>query len=266
MAAAVRPPVRHPRRRDWIVAVRAPSPALLGHVAEMPLVRRPILDAVSRFAASLPAGTRVLDAGAGDAPYAELFGHCDYVTADWPQSVHEGGRQADILASLEALPVDDASFGAVACTEVLEHIADPDMVLAELWRVLEPGGRLCLTTPFAWPLHEEPFDFYRYTPYALSHMLEQAGFADVSIDPNTGFLATLAQMSEMTRWVFTMSGRPRRSNTAPTPRRRVEILLLRACAESIRWLVRRDPWLDRSAEGVSWPTGYHLVARKPAGR
>src|SRR5262249_29482934 len=128
----------------------------------MPLVRRPILSTVSSFAAALPRGTRVLDAGAGDAPYAELFAHCEYITADWPQSVHEGGRQADILGSLEALPVPDAGFGAVVCTEVLEHIAEPEAVLVELLRVLEPGGRLCLTVPFAWPLHEEPFDFYRY--------------------------------------------------------------------------------------------------------
>jgi SAM-dependent methyltransferase len=231
----------------------------------MPLVRRPILDAVASFAAELPAGTRVLDAGAGDAPYAELFGHCDYVTADWPQSVHEGGRRADILASLEALPVPDESFGAVVCTEVLEHISEPEMVLAELWRVLEPGGRLCLTTPFAWPLHEEPFDFYRYTPYALAHLLGKAGFADVSIDANAGFLVTLAQMAEMTRWIFSMSGRPRHSSEPPPPRRRLEIILLRACSESIRWIVRRDPWLDRgTADRVSWPTGYHAVARKPA--
>jgi ubiquinone/menaquinone biosynthesis C-methylase UbiE len=97
------------------------SPTLLAHVEEMPLVRRPILQAVSAFAAQLPPGSRVLDAGSGNAPYAELFGHCEYVTADWPQSVHEGARQANIVASLEALPVPDEAFQAVLCTEVLEH-------------------------------------------------------------------------------------------------------------------------------------------------
>jgi SAM-dependent methyltransferase len=239
------------------------SPTLLAHVGEMPLVRRPILSTVSSFAAELPAGTRVLDAGAGDAPYAELFAHCQYLTADWPQSVHAGGRQADILASLEALPVPDAGFGAVVCTEVLEHIAEPGDVLAELARVLAPGGRLCLTVPFAWPLHEEPFDFYRYTPYALEHLLGKTGFDEVSIEANTGFLVTLAQMSEMTRWLFSVSGRPRDSQTVPGPLRRLEIVVLRACAEAIRWLVRRDPWLDRAASGVSFPTGYHVLARKP---
>jgi len=242
---------------------RALSPRLLAHVDEMPLVRRPILGAVSAFAAQLPAGSRVLDAGAGDAPYAELFGHCDYVTADWPQSVHEGGRQADILASLEALPVPDGSFQAVVCTEVLEHIAKPDTVLAELLRVLEPGGRLCLTVPFVWPLHEEPFDFCRYTPYALAHLLEKAGFAEVSVERSTGFLVTLAQMAEMTRWLYSASGRPRGSEGTPPPGKRLEILLLRACAEGIRWFVRRDPWLERTEAGISLPLGHHVLARKP---
>jgi SAM-dependent methyltransferase len=240
------------------------SPALLTHVREMPLVRRLILEAVSAFAAQLPPRSRVLDAGAGNAPYAELFGHCEYVTADWPQSVHEGARESDIVASLEALPVPDESFHAVLCTEVLEHVADPARVLAEFHRILEPRGRLCLTTPFAWPLHEEPFDFYRYTPYALSHLLEQAGFAEVSIAHRAGFLFTLAQMAEMTRWIYSPSGRPRGAgSSSPSPRRRFALALVRVCAEGIRWTVRRDPSLDRIAAGVDFPLGYQAVAIKP---
>jgi SAM-dependent methyltransferase len=239
------------------------SPALLAHVEEMPLVRRPILQAVSRFAGQLPRGSRVLDAGAGNAPYAELFEHCAYVTADWPQSVHEGARQADIVASLEELPVPDEAFDAVLCTEVLEHIAEPGRVLAELHRVLAPRGRLCVTTPFAWPLHEEPFDFYRYTPFALSHLLEQAGFAEVSIEHRAGFLVTLAQMAELTRWIYSASGRPRRTHSPTPPAKRLALVLVRACAEGIRWAVRRDPALDATAAGVDFPLGYQALAVKP---
>jgi SAM-dependent methyltransferase len=240
------------------------SPALLAHVEEMPLVRGPILRAVSTFAAQLSPGARVLDAGAGNAPYAELFTHCEYVTADWPQSVHEGARRADIVASLEDLPVPDEAFHAVLCTEVLEHIADPGRVLAELYRVLAPRGRMCLTTPFAWPLHEQPFDFYRYTPFALSHLLEQAGFAEVSIDHRAGFLVTLAQMAEMMRWIYSASGRPRQSQSpSPAPAKRLALALVRACAEGIRWAVRRDPSLDATATGVEFPLGYQAVAVKP---
>ena len=240
------------------------SPALVAHVEEMPFVRRGILQAVSAFAAQLSPGSRVLDAGAGNAPYAELFAHCDYVTADWPQSVHEGARRADIVASLEALPVSDEAFHAVLCTEVLEHVAEPVRVLAELHRILVPRGRLCLTTPFAWPLHEEPFDFYRYTPFALSHLLEQAGFTEVSIERRAGFLVTLAQMAEMTRWVYSASGRPRRAQSPSlSPGKRFALGVIRACAEGIRWAVRRDPSLDETAAGVALPLGYQAVAIKP---
>jgi SAM-dependent methyltransferase len=234
------------------------SGGLLAHVEELPLVRRSILDAVSAFAMQLPPGTRVLDAGAGNAPYAELFAHCIYVTADWPQSVHDGATAADILASLEALPLADASFDAVLCTEVLEHVSQPDAVLAEFFRILTPGGRLCLTVPFVWPLHEEPFDYYRYTDHSLRHLLETAGFVNASIGPRSGYLATLAQIAEMARWQ-SFSPRPDQRS----PRVRVSMFLVRGCAEGIRWLVRRHPALDHAVTGVSFPLGYRALASKP---
>jgi len=49
--------------------------------------------------------------------------------------------------------------------------------------VLAPYGPICLTAPFVWPLHEEPFDFDRYTNHSLELMLERAGFVDVVVEP-----------------------------------------------------------------------------------
>jgi SAM-dependent methyltransferase len=148
-------------------------------------------------AAATPSGSRVLDAGAGDAPYRELFVHCDYVTADWPNSVHAGGRTADILASLEDLPVEDASFDAVLNTQVIEHVAHPAAVACELYRVLRAGGTLWLTAPLVWPLHEEPYDFFRYTEHGLRQLLQDAGFVDVDVRPRNGCLATLGQLAAL---------------------------------------------------------------------
>lgn len=234
------------------------SPTVGDHLEELPLVRRSIFDTVSRFAAGLPADTRVLDAGAGDAPYAELFAHCDYVTADWPNSVHAGGRQADIVASLDSLPLEAESFDAVVCTEVLEHVARPEAVLSELHRVLAPQGRICLTAPFVWPLHEEPYDFYRYTNHSLEEMLERTGFVDAVVEPRSGYLSTLGQVAAMTSWL-----RPRQTAGIRAVQLRVCLRFARACALPLAWLAKRNPSLDDDLVGVAFPLGYRVLATKP---
>jgi SAM-dependent methyltransferase len=168
------------------------SPGLHAFVNEVPVERRAILDFVTAAAGAIPAGARVLDAGAGDAPYRHLFAHCDYRTSDWANSPHAGARGADLVAPLDALPVPDGSFDAVLCTQVLEHVPDPAAVLAELRRVLVTDGSLWLTVPFVGQLHEEPFDFFRYTQYGLRSLVEQAGFTEVAVEPIGGYFSSVA--------------------------------------------------------------------------
>jgi SAM-dependent methyltransferase len=163
-------------------------------VEESPAARAPIATAIRDFAAQLPTGAAVLDAGAGEAPYRPLFEHCEYLTQDWSETVHPGGRVADVVADLQSLPLPADRFDAVVLTEVLEHIRRPEAALAELARVLRPGGQLLVTVPFVCELHEEPYDFYRYTPYALRAMLEDAGFTAISVDPSAGWFTTAAQL------------------------------------------------------------------------
>lgn len=170
------------------------SPALSRFIRQSPIQRTPIAYAVADAAAGLPAGTRVLDAGAGEAPYRELFIRCAYTTHDWPGTMHEGARAADILADIHELPIDDGSFDFVLLTEVLEHVAEPQRALTELRRVLAPGGTLLLTVPFVGELHEEPHDHYRYTSYGLSGLLQRAGFDAVAVRPLTGWYSTLAHV------------------------------------------------------------------------
>lgn len=239
------------------IGFHAHSPRLTAHVEELPLVRRSIFHAVRDFAGRLPPKTRVLDAGAGEAPYAELFAHCEYVTADWPNSVHGGAGSADIIASLESLPVADDTFGAVLCTEVLEHVPQPEAVLAELHRVLAPKGQLCLTVPFVWPVHEEPFDFYRYSPYALRSIFETAGFCEVLVKPRTGYLSTLGQVAAMALWLH-----PRPARGLRALQLRACTRLLQACTKPVMWLASRNPSLDNELIGVSLPLGYLVTASK----
>lgn len=64
---------------------------------------------------------------------------------------HASGRRL-INADIEALPFPDNSFATVISTEVLEHLPNPEVALAELWRVLRPGGKLLGTVPYDSPL------------------------------------------------------------------------------------------------------------------
>jgi len=172
-----------------------PSPQLQAFLAEAPLERGLILSVVREAAAAAARGARVLDAGAGEAPYRELFDHADYVTTDWTKSVHPGARAADIIASLDALPVPDASFDVVVCTQVLEHVPEPERVLAELRRVTRDGGQLWITVPFVGELHEEPHDHYRYTSHGLRGLCERAGFGEVRTWPLGGYFTAMAQLA-----------------------------------------------------------------------
>lgn len=188
-------PADQTRVGDWGI-----SEELWAFVEEMPYERRSILAFVREVADSLPSGTVVLDVGAGQAPYRELFAHCDYTTTDWDKSVHEKSIEADVVASADALPLADESADAVLLTQVLEHVPDPLAVLQEMARLLRPAGQLFLSVPFVWELHELPYDFWRFTPASLQQLLTMAGFHQLAIEPRTDCFTTLAQLLRNAGW------------------------------------------------------------------
>ncbi len=229
------------------------SEALRRFVAEFPYERGPLLKFVTTCASELPPGSRVLDVGAGDAPYRELFSHVTYMTSDWEQSPHEGAKTADIVASAEELGIGAGSFDAVLCTQVLEHVPDPATVLAELFRVLRPGGPLYLTAPLVWELHELPYDYFRYTSEGLSHLLCETGFAEVVITARNDSFATIAQL--VRNLEFSMG---RASDGLNDDRERTG-RLLRELSDALGALAPLDV-------NHSLPLGYTVRATKPEPR
>jgi SAM-dependent methyltransferase len=177
------------------------SEFLRGFILAEPHIRIDILGMLKDGANQLEPGARVIDIGAGEAPYRELFGHLEYVTVDWSDSYHEGAKEADVIASAESIPLPDESFDAAVMTEVLEHLPDSTAALKEAARILRPGGQLFLTVPFVWPLHEMPHDYYRLTPSALRQHLDAAGFDVIDLagrgDDYFTTLATLMRASQM---------------------------------------------------------------------
>ena len=135
----------------------------------------------------------VVDLGCGETPYRELVLKWAerYIGVDWEKSLH--AHEADIVADLNGkLPIGDETASTVLSLSVMEHLPRPDNLAAEAFRILEPGGQLFLQVPWQWGIHEAPYDYFRYTPYALEQMLRAAGFRRVAIEPMGGFMETMA--------------------------------------------------------------------------
>lgn len=138
---------------------------------------------------------RLIDIGCGEKPYLDLLAPrvTEHVGVDHPDSPHALDH-VDVLGTATAIPLPDQSFDTAILSELLEHLEEPVAALRETHRLLRPGGHAIITTPFIWVLHEEPRDFFRYSPHGLRWLLETAGFEVVEITPIGGQWSTLALM------------------------------------------------------------------------
>jgi SAM-dependent methyltransferase len=153
-------------------------------------------DAVGEFARSLPAGARVLDAGAGESRYKPLFSAQRYVALDLAVGdVQWNYSGLDLLGDLECLPLADETFDAALNVVTLEHVRRPQAVIVELARVLRHGGRLLLVAPLEWEVHQAPHDYFRYTRHGLEHLLSSADLRVTRIEPVGGFFWLMARRS-----------------------------------------------------------------------
>lgn len=163
-----------------------------------------------------------------------------------------GASKPDCLGSADRLPFADSSLAAVVSQEVFEHLPDPVAALAEVARVLAPGGLLYLQTPFVIGRHDAPHDYWRFTGDGLGRLLASAGFEVARVAPAVGagtgfyriaveFVAVLA--SSLARRLY---------------------LPAKGVAALAFWPLR---WLDgvTLSGPESWriPGGFFALARKP---
>ncbi len=148
----------------------------------------------------------LLEVGCGAQPYRHLVpAGCRYSGLEWEGAEAAFSYRAPDTFTYDGgrFPFEDGSYDALFHTEVLEHIYDYRLFLAECHRVLAPSGELFFTVPFQARYHYIPHDYFRYTPAALERLLTEAGFYRIRITPrgNDITVAAYKNISVLYRWL-----------------------------------------------------------------
>lgn len=212
---------------------------------------------VANMARQIPSGSKVLDAGAGPCRYKPLFEHCDYHAQDFASYTGENHRygKLDYVGDISSIPVRDGYFDCVLCTEVLEHIPEPQLAVREFSRILRAGGVLIVTAPLGSGIHMPPYHYYGgFTRYWYEHVLPQHGFEIQSCQENEGFFKLYGQESQRFLHMLTPRGLSARVVFYP-----LKVLL----ALWFRGIVPvACHFLDRLDQERRFTAGYFVVARK----
>jgi SAM-dependent methyltransferase len=159
--------------------------------------------AAYRLCAGLLPPGRTLDLGCGIGHSYELLAPRETVGVDLDADALAGQDRETHVADMRDLPFGDASFDAVLSVQSIEHVPDPDRVLAEVRRVLAPGGIVAFVTPnrltFGRP--DEIIDPYHYVEYSALELerLCRGWFADVRLQGLFGsarYLELVAEQDE----------------------------------------------------------------------
>lgn len=204
---------------------------------------------LDRFVQAHGSSGRTLDIGAQNGPYAAFFPN--RVALDIQR-----GMGVQIIGDAQAIGVADAVFDVVLCTEVLEHLPEPQSAIDEMFRVLRPGGTLLLTTRFLFPIHDAPHDYFRFTKYGLRHLLRRFEIEELHEETDSvGTIAVLLQRLGM-----------QARTLGPTASRAVWLITARI-VRPFGFLISEEYGDSRrlTPEKGIMTSGYHVACRKPAG-
>ncbi|WP_210420698.1 bifunctional 2-polyprenyl-6-hydroxyphenol methylase/3-demethylubiquinol 3-O-methyltransferase UbiG [Chitinophaga sp. XS-30] len=210
--------------------------------------------------ARIPAGSKILDAGAGECQFKPFCGHLEYIAQDFAQ--YDGGgdvglqtgewdnSKLDIVSDITAIPLPDQSVDAIMCTEVFEHIPDPISAIREFRRLLKPGGYLLITAPFCSLTHFAPYHFYSgFNRFFYEHHLPANDFEITDLEMNGNYFEYTAQEVRRVKWAA--------REYAGTKISLLDKVILHAGL----WVLQR---LSKKDKGSSELLGYgvHVFARK----
>jgi ubiquinone/menaquinone biosynthesis C-methylase UbiE len=160
---------------------------------------------VKNALSEIPAGSRILDAGAGECQYKQYCTHLNYVSQDFNEYKGDGNGSGiqtgewdtssiDIVSDIISIPEPNQSFDAIFCTEVFEHIPDPISAIKEFYRLLKPGGILIVTAPFNSLTHFAPYHYYSgFNKYFYDWHLTKNGFKVSEVSLNGDYSEYIAQ-------------------------------------------------------------------------
>jgi SAM-dependent methyltransferase len=151
---------------------------------------RPLLEELKAFSrmAESEGAKGILDLGCGIKPYRPLFPYAQrYVGFD--REKHDG---VDVVGLNWELPFMEGEFDALISTQVFEHTRRVAETVQEIRRVVKHGGLIFISVPLAFPEHETPSDFWRFTKYGLREIFEE--FDIIRINPQSGYLNTLMRL------------------------------------------------------------------------
>lgn len=133
----------------------------------------------------------LLDLGSGKAKYKPMLLKQvgSYTAFDMVE-----GPNVDVVGDIHNLPFEDNSFDTIISTSVMEHVKEPWRMIEEVQRVLRPGGKCILTTPFMVPFHADPNDYYRYTTEGGKHLFERVGLEIIESIKYGGMNVVMAEM------------------------------------------------------------------------
>jgi SAM-dependent methyltransferase len=151
----------------------------------VPMLRNSIMANLQNLLEEGALHKRVLDIGCGKQPFRAVFERygCQYYGLD--VQTHENVTVdfvAPIDQELPAEVLQQGGYDFILCTEVLEHVANWHAAFGNIAKLLKPGGRVLLSCPHFYQLHEEPYDFWRPTNHAIEIYARNYGLQTVRIE------------------------------------------------------------------------------------
>jgi len=150
------------------------------------LIRILLLNKISKAASKYAKG-KLIDLGCGVKPYRELFLPyiTEYIGVDHPDinKYHYNANDVELWEDCCKVSLENGYSDTIFSSQVLEHIEHPIQFVNEAYRLLKNGGNIIVTVSFLEFLHQPPYDYYRFTHFALKKLFKEAGFININIEP-----------------------------------------------------------------------------------